>query len=102
MPKERYRLLTWHKARRCWRKKYKGRVHYLSRAGECNGPDDLAGYQRAVAKWEALKEKLDKEAADLERANRNEPPVEPAPPARTSPRPRGRPRPPWRWRTTGG
>jgi len=40
--------LTWHKARGVWRKKYRGKVYYLSKAGECKGPHDRRGYEQAL------------------------------------------------------
>ena len=54
-----YRLLTWHKARKCWRKKYNGKVYYLSKAGDCKSPNDIADYQRAVAYWDRKKAEID-------------------------------------------
>lgn len=58
----RNRELTWHKARGCWRKVYHGKVHYLSKAGKCRGPDDRKGYEKALLYWLSLKAKIDGEA----------------------------------------
>jgi hypothetical protein len=51
----RKRELTWHKARGVWRKKWNGKVYYLSKAGECKGERDEAGYERARKAWSNIR-----------------------------------------------
>lgn len=50
---QRYQL-TWHKARKCWKKMYAGKTYYLGK-GKCNGKTDSEGYQLALTEWEAVK-----------------------------------------------
>jgi len=50
---QRYQL-TWHKARKCWKKMYGGKTYYLGK-GKCNGKTDSEGYQLALTEWEAVK-----------------------------------------------
>ena len=49
--------LTYHKARKCWRKQYRGRVYYLGQCGVCK--TDEQGYRFALAEWEAVKRNVD-------------------------------------------
>lgn len=58
MPRRKLELTPMASSNR-WRKKYKGKVHYFP---GCKGWNDLEGYQAAMAKWLALKEKIDNEA----------------------------------------
>jgi len=50
--------LTWHSARKCWKKYHKGKTHYLAK-GRCKGKTDWEGYQLAWAEWQAIKAELD-------------------------------------------
>jgi integrase len=50
--------LTWHEARRCWKKYQDGRTFYLGK-GQCAGRSDMKGYQIAWAEWEEIKLQLD-------------------------------------------
>lgn len=54
--------LTFHKARPCWRKKHKGRTHYVGRGGVCK--TDENAYRSALLEWEALRRHLDGDGPD--------------------------------------
>lgn len=41
-----------------WRKIYKGKVYYVGK-GHCQNKNDRAGYQVALAEWQAIRAKLD-------------------------------------------
>lgn len=77
MPRK--RELTWHKARKCWKRTYKGRTYYFAK-GQCKGKTDEAGYQQALHEWHALLVRLDREAGQevaVEAAAQQTPPRRP-------------------------
>lgn len=59
MPKQNDRIISWHKARSCWRKKYQGKTFYLATGGVCKGPEDQHGYETALAEWFDTKRVID-------------------------------------------
>lgn len=63
MPRK--RELTWHKARKCWKRTYKGRTYYFAK-GQCRGKTDEAGYQQALHEFHLLRVRLDREARGVE------------------------------------
>lgn len=64
MPKKPDRIISWHRARCCWRKKYKGQTHYLATGGVCKGENDLAGYEIALGEWFDIKRRADAAKTD--------------------------------------
>lgn len=58
----RTRDLTWHKSRKCYRKVYKGRTHYLKT--ECRNKSDEEGYRAALKEWQAVKAHADDEGPE--------------------------------------
>jgi hypothetical protein len=56
--------LTWWPQRGVWKKKFRGRTVYLTKAGECKGKHDKTGKRLAEQRWrEFLAEALEREAA---------------------------------------
>lgn len=58
-------LLTPHPARSCWRKKHKGQQYYV---GKGTSRYSEADYKRALAEWQQIEERLEKEALEARRA----------------------------------
>lgn len=52
--------LSYHKARKCWRKKFKGKVFYFSH------PITQEGYSNALLEWSKTKAKLNNERENIE------------------------------------
>lgn len=50
--------LTWHGARNCWKKYYRGKHYYFGK-GSCRGKSDMTGYKLALEEWKAKKHELD-------------------------------------------
>lgn len=59
MPIKSKRIINWYSSRQCWRKKYKGKTHYLATGGKCKGEDDQEGYLEALAEFHAIKRQVD-------------------------------------------
>lgn len=60
--------LTWHKARRCFRKFYRGTVYYLR--GDSSHQDTQANFQAALSEWAVRKAKIDNAGRDAEVAQK--------------------------------
>jgi len=58
----RTRELTWHKARSCYRKVYKGKTHYLK--SPCRNKSDDDGYRAAMREFQAVKAYADGEGPE--------------------------------------
>ncbi|GAB4547624.1 MAG: hypothetical protein Tsb0013_07510 [Phycisphaerales bacterium] len=57
--------LTWHKPRRCWKKKRQGKTYYVG-VGKCAGKTDAAGYYAALDEWKQTEAELAKAERELE------------------------------------
>jgi integrase len=49
--------LTWHDARKCWKKHHHGRTYYVGK-GACRGKTDRPGYLQAIAEWKEIERVL--------------------------------------------
>ena len=49
--------LTWHKARGCWKKHYRGKTLYLGKE-KCRSKSDRMGYQLALEEWRRIKQSI--------------------------------------------
>ncbi len=58
MPRRPVRIVSWHKARGCWRKKYSGKTYYLATGGVCKGETDQQGYEIALGEWFDIKRQI--------------------------------------------
>lgn len=56
MSKKRQYILTYHASSKCWKKKYKGVVHYLGYSAKKSDRDK---YREAVEKWHRIKAEVD-------------------------------------------
>jgi hypothetical protein len=55
--------LTWYGPRKCWKKYIGGTVYYFAKR-QCQGPNDLAGFQKALGEYRALRDKLDQQQGE--------------------------------------
>jgi integrase len=49
--------LTWHDARKCWKKHHNGRTYYVGK-GACRGKTDRPGYLQAISQWREIERVL--------------------------------------------